>query len=56
MAQRKLWRLGRDNAEGLATVRSSRVSRAFHTSPMPPSPMAETIWYGPSFAPAEIGM
>src|SRR5437660_915800 len=35
----------------IATSRSSRVSRAFHTSPMPPSPIAETISYGPSFAP-----
>jgi len=27
----------------MATVRSSRVSRAFHAWPMPPLPMAETI-------------
>src|SRR6266849_3939200 len=35
----------------IATSRSSRVSRAFHTSPMPPSPIAEAISYGPSFEP-----
>src|SRR5712692_4821871 len=38
----------------IATVRSSRVSRAFHTSPMPPAPRGETISYGPSRVPAPI--
>src|SRR5450631_1745644 len=35
----------------MATMRSSRVSLAFHTCPMPPAPMRERISYGPSFAP-----
>src|SRR5262245_22238251 len=35
-----------------ATARSSRVSRARYTSPIPPAPIAETISYGPSFEPA----
>src|SRR5437016_7177050 len=35
----------------IATVRSSRVSRARYTSPMPPAPIAATISYGPSRAP-----
>src|ERR1700751_5699858 len=32
----------------MATVRSSRVSRASYTSPMPPAPSGATISYGPS--------
>src|ERR1700693_3888692 len=36
----------------IATVRSSRVSRARYTSPIPPAPIAETISYGPSREPA----
>ena len=42
------------NASGrtlIATSRSSRVSRARYTSPMPPAPRAETISYGPKRAP-----
>ena len=39
-----------------ATVQSSLVSRALHTSPMPPAPMAETISYGPSCRPASSGI
>src|SRR5262249_11981088 len=35
----------------IATVRFSRVSRALYTSPCPPTPMAERISYGRSFAP-----
>src|SRR5262249_29455002 len=35
-----------------ATVRSSRVSRALYTSPIPPAPIAERISYGPSLDPA----
>jgi hypothetical protein len=35
----------------MATMRSRRVSRAFQTCPMPPSPIRERISYGPSFAP-----
>ncbi|MEO5922746.1 MAG: hypothetical protein ABIR70_02865 [Bryobacteraceae bacterium] len=37
----------------MATMRSSRVSRAFQTSPMPPAPRAERIRYGPSLSPGE---
>ena len=40
----------------MATVLSSLVSRALYTSPMPPASMAETISYGPSFAPASKGI
>lgn len=36
----------------MATVRSSRVSRARYTSPMPPVPAGAMISYGPSFVPA----
>src|SRR5438552_5578373 len=36
----------------MATVRSSRVSRARYTSPMPPAPSAVWISYGPSLVPA----
>src|SRR5438874_1343010 len=32
----------------MATMRSSRVSRARYTSPMPPAPIGEMISYGPS--------
>src|SRR5437773_7876144 len=31
----------------MATARSSRVSRARYTSPIPPAPMGATISYGP---------
>jgi hypothetical protein len=34
----------------MATVRSSRVSRARYTSPIPPVPRAESISYGPTRA------
>src|SRR5947209_16571332 len=37
----------------MATVRSSRVSRARYTSPMPPAPRGATISYGPSLPPEE---
>ena len=37
----------------MATLRSSRVSRAFQTSPIPPAPTRETISYGPRRVPAE---
>jgi hypothetical protein len=36
----------------IATMRSSRVSRAFHTSPIPPAPSGARVSYGPSFVPA----
>src|SRR5215472_3243223 len=36
-----------------ATLRSSRVSRARYTSPIPPAPSGATISYGPSFVPEE---
>src|SRR5258705_500953 len=42
------------NASGrilMATSRSSRVSRARYTSPMPPAPSAESISYGPMRVP-----
>ena len=42
------------NAEGrtlMATVRSSRVSRARYTSPMPPAPSRATTSYAPRRAP-----
>jgi hypothetical protein len=35
----------------IATVRPSRVSPAFHTSPIPPAPMGARISYGPSLVP-----
>ena len=35
----------------IATVRSSRVSRALYTSPMPPAPRGERISYGPRRVP-----
>src|SRR5580704_11268586 len=34
-----------------ATARSSRVSRARYTSPIPPAPRGDTISYGPSLVP-----
>src|SRR5712692_9438889 len=37
-----------------ATVRSSRVSRARYTSPIPPAPIGERTSYGPRRAPAEM--
>src|SRR5882757_8281479 len=37
----------------IATVRSSRVSRALKTSPMPPFPICERISYGPSRVPLD---
>ena len=37
----------------MATLRSSRVSRAFQTSPIPPAPTRETTSYGPRRVPAE---
>ena len=40
----------------IATVRSSRVSRALYTSPIPPAPMSARISYGPSLAPAAKAM
>jgi hypothetical protein len=40
----------------MATVRSRRVSRTFHTSPMPPAPMRARISYGPSLSPTESGI
>jgi hypothetical protein len=36
----------------MATVRSSRVSRARYTSPIPPAPIGSWISYGPSLVPA----
>src|ERR1700693_990340 len=39
----------------IATVRSSRVSLARYTSPIPPTPIAETISYGPSREPGDSG-
>src|SRR6267154_465277 len=36
----------------MATVRSSRASRARYTSPIPPAPSGAMISYGPSFVPA----
>ena len=36
-----------------ATVRLSRVSRAFQTCPIPPSPSGPTISYGPSRVPVD---
>src|SRR4051794_26818391 len=35
----------------IATMRSTRVSRAFHTSPMPPAPRGDMISYGPKRIP-----
>src|SRR6202034_2169000 len=35
----------------IATSRSSRVSRARYTSPIPPAPSKDWISYGPSFVP-----
>src|SRR5215469_14799448 len=43
-------------AEGstlIATSRSSLVSRARYTSPIPPAPIGARISYGPNFSPAE---
>src|SRR2546428_13380311 len=40
----------------MATDRSSRVSRAFHTSPIPPAPSGERTSYGPRREPALIAM
>src|SRR5688500_15703862 len=40
----------------MATSRLRRVSRAFHTSPMPPVPRAERISYGPSRVPGARAM
>src|SRR6185436_7197109 len=40
----------------MATSRLRRVSRAFHTSPMPPAPRAERISYGPSRVPGASAM
>src|SRR5437763_4602613 len=37
----------------MATLRSSRVSRPRHTSPIPPEPIGPSTSYGPSRAPAE---
>lgn len=34
----------------------SRVSRAFHTSPIPPAPSGATTSYGPSREPGEMAM
>src|SRR6266849_2363958 len=39
-----------------ATMRSSRVSRALYTSPMPPAPICARISYGPSRSPVVRGM
>src|SRR5437773_10871808 len=38
----------------MATARSSRVSRARYTSPIPPAPMGATISYGPRRVPEVI--
>src|SRR5260370_40586274 len=40
----------------MATVRSSRVSRARYTSPIPPAPSGAPISYGPSFVPGTRGL
>src|ERR1019366_2479842 len=40
----------------IATTRSSRVSRAFHTSPIPPSPIFAMSSYGPSLSPPCSGI
>ena len=37
----------------IATVRSSRVSRALYTSPMPPAPSSDRISYAPRRTPAD---
>src|SRR5262249_10171124 len=37
-----------------ATSRPRRVSRAFHTTPMPPWPSFARTWYGPMAAPGPI--
>src|SRR5580658_2393392 len=39
-----------------ATVRSSLVSRARYTSPMPPAPMGARISYGPTLSPGRSGI
>ena len=39
-----------------ATSRSSLVSRARHTSPMPPSPILAVTVYGPRVVPGSKGM
>ena len=40
----------------MATVRSRRVSRTFHTSPMAPTPSGASISYGPKRVPAETAI
>ena len=40
----------------MATVRSKRVSVAYQTSPIPPSPILAVTAYGPRRAPGETGM
>jgi hypothetical protein len=51
------WRFAKEavgklvRAELDRTSRRNRVSHAFHTSPMPPLPMAETSSYGPNLSP-----
>src|ERR1700704_1637406 len=40
----------------IATERSSRVSRALYTSPIPPAPIAVRISYGPRRVPGVNGM
>src|SRR6266542_1580261 len=37
-----------------ATVRSSRVSRALYTSPIPPAPNGDSTSYGPNLLPGEM--
>jgi hypothetical protein len=40
----------------IATIRSRRVSRALYTSPIPPSPRADSSSCGPSLSPADRGI
>jgi hypothetical protein len=40
----------------MATVRSSRVSRARYTSPIPPAPSGARISYGPSLVAGASGI
>src|SRR5579864_3358646 len=40
----------------MAASRSSRVSRARYTSPIPPAPTGARITYGPNLSPAESGI
>src|SRR5580658_6144475 len=40
----------------IATSRSSLVSRARYTSPIPPAPIGARISYGPSLAPTDSGI